>query len=69
MWYCFLPLWESFETTWLRPGLCYKKRTFSNFSNITFEQALIYLLMYYHALLLTKLQNNFTPFDVCAYNK
>ena len=24
-WYCFLPLWESFETTRLKSRLCYKK--------------------------------------------
>ena len=47
---------------------CVITSTFSNFSNITFLQVLINLLMYYHALL-NKLQNNFTPFDVCAYNK
>ena len=45
------------------------KSTFSNISNITFVQILINLLMYYHALLLNRLQNDFTPFDVCAYNK
>ena len=61
MWYCFLPMWESFEATRIGTRLCYKKSTFSNFSNITFVQALINLLMYYNALLFNVLQNDFTP--------
>ena len=62
MWYCFLPLWESFGTTRLKSGLCYKS-TFSNISNITFVQVLINLLMYYHALLFNMLQHDFYPYS------
>ena len=61
MWYYFLPLWESFGTTRLKSGLCYKI-TFSNISNLTFVQVLINLLMYYHALLLNMLQHDFYPY-------
>ena len=60
IWYCFLPLWERFEKTKLKSGLCYKS-TFSNISNITFVQILINLPMYYHALLLNRLQKMILP--------
>ena len=62
MWYCFLPLWESFETTKNKNPDCVIKSTFSNISNITFVQVLINLLKYGHALLLNMLQHDFYPF-------